>query len=200
MKRIFIPLIGLFASVFSYAQPQTKPVSAEQQIIKLMNDWMRALMKKDTATLDKLIAPEFTISNVSRAHFDNRETLKEGWMNNSDDLKVDSVHYDKMKVYVVDNVAVVKSTFYWKGFRRNGIGSPDPNQTSRNFIPFVDSTVILVDTWLKRKQGWQVINRLRVDDPQLYQFERQNKPNKPQPSSDTRQRSYSTALRGRLSA
>ncbi len=135
MKRILISLIGLCMLQFSYAQTQTRPVSTEQEIIKLMNAWMRALMKKDTKTLDKLMASEFTISNVSRAYFDNPETLRESWMNNSDNLKVDSVHYNKMKVYVVDNVAVVKSTFYWAGSRRYGIGTPD--QTSREFTPLL---------------------------------------------------------------
>lgn len=169
MKTFLLLLtLGLSSPLLGYAQTQHGSIKPEQEIRKLMNDWMRALMKKDIKTLDKLMAPEFTISNVSRAYFDNPETLREAWMDNGDNLKVDSVHYHKMKVYVVDNVAVVKSTFYWKGSRRYGIGTPDLSQNSGEFTPFVDSTVILVDTWLRRKQGWQVINRLRVDEPPMH--------------------------------
>lgn len=166
MKTFLLVLtISMLALLPCYSQTQNGQIKPEQQIMKLMNDWMRALMKKDIKTLDKLMAPEFTISNASKAYFDAPETSREAWMNNGANLKVDSVHYHKMKVYVVNNVAVVKSTFYWKGSRRYGIGTPDLRQNSGEFIPFVDSTVILVDTWLRRKQGWQVINRLRVDDP-----------------------------------
>ena len=165
MKRILIPVIGLLIFLFSYAQTEITKVSTEQEITKLMNDWMRALMKKDTKTLDKLMAPEFTISNVSKRYFDKPETTKEDWMYNTDNLKVDSIHYIKMKVYVADNVAVVKSTFYFAGSRRYGVASPEPGKNSPEFTPFIDSTTILVDTWIKRKQGWQVFNRLRVDDP-----------------------------------
>ena len=165
MKRILIPVIGLLLFLFSYAKTEITQVSSEQEIMKLMNDWMRALMKKDARTLDKLMAPEFTISNVSKAYFDKPETTKESWLSNSDNLKVDSIHYYKMKVYIADNVAVVKSTFYFAGSRRYGVASPDPGKNSSEFTPFIDSTTILVDTWIRRKQGWQVFNRLRVDDP-----------------------------------
>lgn len=167
MKPILLLLFGLLMFLSSYAQTEKGQVPAEQQIMKLMNEWMRALMKKDTKTLDKLMAPEFTISNASKAYFDSPETSREGWMSNTDNLKVDSVHYQKMKVYVVDNVAIVKSTFYWKGSRRYGVGTPDRSQNSGVFTPFVDSTTILVDTWLRRKQGWQVVSRLRVDEPPI---------------------------------
>lgn len=165
MKQFIIPLIGLSLFLLSGAQTETTHVSAEQEITKLMNDWMKALMFKDTKTLDKLMAPEFTISNVSKRFFDKPETTKESWMNNTENLKVDSIHYIRMKVYVADNVAVVKSTFYFQGSRRYGVSSPDPGKNSPEFTPFIDSTTILVDTWIRRKQGWQVFNRLRVDDP-----------------------------------
>jgi hypothetical protein len=57
-----------------------------------------------------------------------------------------------MKVDVIENTATVQSKFYWSG----AFGDRK----------FIDSSSILIDTWMKRSQRWQVVSRLRVDKPQ----------------------------------
>ena len=116
-----------------------------------MNDWMVAMKKRDKNTLNQIVAPEFKLDGVYP--FNGIVVPRELWMNNGlNNLKVDSVHYYNMKVDVIDNVAIVQSKFYWSGSFRDK--------------PFIDSTSILVDTWMKRKQNWQVVSRIRVDKPE----------------------------------
>ena len=149
MKSFFL-ISALFLSFFCVAQSTDQKSSTEQEIRKLMNDWMVAVMKKDQKTLDKIVAPEFKLDDIIH---DMPPVTRKKWMENSRYLKVDSVHYYDMRVDIIDNVAIVESRFYWSG-------------QFGDRPPFVDSTNILVDTWLKRKQGWQVVSRLRVDKPQ----------------------------------
>jgi hypothetical protein len=66
-----------------------------------------------------------------------------------ENLKIDSVNYLKMKADIIENVAIVQSTFYWSV----AFGSNPVNKDIVN----------LVDTWIKREQGWQVVSRLVVD-------------------------------------
>ncbi len=154
MKTIIFISMGLFYVLPSYCQTPSISGKPEQEIIKLMNDWMIAVMKRDANTLNKIVAPEFKLAEANKAAFDKPVVTRETWMMNGiQHLKVDSVHYYKMHVDIIDNVAVVKSTFYWSGSFRGK--------------PFIDSTSVLVDTWLKRKAGWQVVSRLRVDEPPM---------------------------------
>ena len=158
MKNFFLFIITLFillintisqAQTTAAATPTNQNNSKEQEIRKLMNDWMIAVMKRDEKTLNQIVAPEYKLDGTYP--FDKPPLSREMWMiNTMQHLKVDSVHYYDMKVDVIDNVAIVQSKFYWAGKFDN-----EP--------PFVDSTCVLVDTWMKRKQGWQVVSRLRVD-------------------------------------
>lgn len=150
MKR-FLLITALLSSLFSFSQTSNQQQNAEKQIKKLMNDWMIALVKRDKNTLNKIMAPEFKLDGIYP--FNNPPVKRAMWLKNAmNSLKVDSVHYADMKVDVIDNIAIVQSKFYWAG----------------SFFdkPFVDSSSILIDTWMKRKRGWQVVSRLRVDKPE----------------------------------
>lgn len=149
MKK-FLLITAFLPSLFSFSQTSNQKNNTEKQIKMLMNDWMIALVKRDEKTLEKIMAPEFKLDGIYP--FNNPPVKRAMWLKNAmTNLKVDSVHYSDMKVDVIDNIAVVKYKLYWAG----------------SFFdkPFVDSTTIGVDTWMKRKQGWQVVSRLRVDRP-----------------------------------
>ena len=108
---------------------------------------MIAAMNRDEKTLNKMVAPEFKLAGTN---FENPVISREIWMKNTmENLKIDSINYIKMKVDVIDNVAIVLSTFYWSVSFRD--------------MPAKKDTVNLVDTWIKRDQVWQVVSRLVVD-------------------------------------
>jgi len=122
-------------------------MTPEQELTKLSKDWMIAAMNRDESTLNKIVAPEFKLGGTD---FENPPLPREMWMKYTmESLTIDSVNYLKMKVDIIGDVAVVQSVFYWSV---SFAGAP----------PKVD-TVDLVDTWIKRKKGWQVVSRLVVD-------------------------------------
>ena len=146
--KSFLIINALFSSLLCFAQSTNQKNNTEQEIRKLMKDWMIAVMKKDEKTLNKIVAPEFKLDDVYHSF---PPVARKTWMENAMiHGKVDSVHYYDMRVNVIDNVAIVDSRFYMAG-------------KFGDRPPFVDSTSVLVDTWIKRKQGWQVVSRLRVD-------------------------------------
>lgn len=148
MKAIFFIFIFSSPLLFVNAQIENKKSNTEQVVRKLMKDWMIAMLQRDEKTLNKIVAPEFKLDGTDP--FDKPPVTRQMWMANTmKNLKVDSVHYYKMKVDLIDNIAIVQSTFYWSG--------------SFYGRPFIDSTSVLVDTWMKRKLGCQVVRRLRVN-------------------------------------
>jgi hypothetical protein len=151
MRKLLL-INALLSTLFCFAQPANQKSNTEQEIRKLMQDWMIAMMKRDEKTLNKIVASEYKLDGTYP--FDKPPVSRETWMTNTmHNLKVDSVHYYDIKIDVIDNVAIVQSRFYWAG-------------KFGDRPPFVDSTSILVDTWMKRSQGWQVVSRLRVDKPE----------------------------------
>jgi hypothetical protein len=119
----------------------------EQALTKLSNDWMKAAMNRDEAVLNKIVAPEFKLGGTD---FDNPAIPREMWMKYTmESLTIDSVNYLKMKIDIIGDVAIVQSVFYWS------VAFMD--------TPAKQDTVNLIDTWIKRKQGWQVVSRLVVD-------------------------------------
>ena len=55
--RIAGLVVSMFVMASVYAQ---QPLSDEKQILKLEDDWARALKTKDRQLLDAIVAPNFT--------------------------------------------------------------------------------------------------------------------------------------------
>ncbi len=147
MKNILFLPIFLLSILSGYAQTENKAGTTEQEIRQLSNDWMIAAMKRDEKTLNKIIAPEFKLGGTD---FDNPTISRETWMKNTmQNLKIDSVNYIKMQVDITENIAIVQSVFYWS--------------VAFGELPANKDTVNLIDVWMKRKLGWQVISRIVVD-------------------------------------
>jgi ketosteroid isomerase-like protein len=108
MKRIGVA-VGAAILVFaiggqSQTTDQTKPGAEEQELLKLMNDWMNAEVEADMAFLDRFIADDWEstdpMGNVwTKAQF--LGGLKSG------QGEVISFALDNMKVRVYGNAAVV---------------------------------------------------------------------------------------------
>ena len=146
MKNISLISVLLFLVLSTYAQ-NDKKASTEQEIKRLSNDWMIAAKSRDEKTLNKIVGAEFKLGGTD---LDQPGLPREIWMKNTmENLKIDSINYIKMLVEVIDNVAIVQSTFYWSVSFRD--------------MPAKKDTVNLVDTWIKRNEVWQVVNRLVVD-------------------------------------
>lgn len=116
-------------------------------LVQLENDWMHAMMKKDKSVLEQLVAPEFTVTGIK--YIDSAAVTRSVWMQNAmQDLKIDSVHFLKIKVTTTDEVGIVKAQFYWSG--------------TYDESHFADTTSF-VDTWVKRNGDWRVVSRIITD-------------------------------------
>ena len=147
MKSIVFTSVLFFLALSVYAQTEKMVSSNEQEIKKLSHDWMIATMNRDEKTLNQIVSAEFKLGGTD---MNKPDIPREIWMKNTmENLTIDSIHYLNMQVDVIDNVAIVRSTFYWS--------------VSYSDLRAKKDTVDLVDTWLKRDEGWQVVSRLVVD-------------------------------------
>jgi hypothetical protein len=147
MRRKFFSAFLILLLLSSVNAQSEKKTTNEEEIKKLSNDWMMAAMKRDEKTLNKIVATEFKLGGTD---LNNPALPREVWMKNTmENLKIDSINYIKIQVDVIDDVAIVQSSFYWSVAFRD--------------MPAKKSTVNLIDTWIKRSQGWQVVSRLVAD-------------------------------------
>jgi hypothetical protein len=141
-KSILTSCVILYA--FYVHGQTTQKENAEQVIRQLSNDWMMATKTRDEPTLNKIVAPEFTLSGNDLTEPPLSRNI---WMKNTmENLKIDSISYSNMRIQVIDQVAIVHSSLYWSVSFRD--------------MPARKDTVTLVDTWLKRGQSWQVVSRI----------------------------------------
>lgn len=147
--KVFLLFSFLFCTIVFCHSQQNKPTHTEKELKKLSNDWMIAAINKDEKTLNRLVAPEFKLSETS-IDSSTSPLNRDIWMKNTlENLKIDSFNYINMRVEVIDNIAIVQSTFYWSFSFRGQPAIKDNGQ--------------LIDTWMKRKDGWQVVRRIVVD-------------------------------------
>jgi len=152
MKTILLFALALAASTptafgqsFSKRTPQA---AGERKILQLEQEWMGAMRRRDEATLNRLVAPDFSLDGL--ASFDEespRPPVPRGaWMDNAlHNLRVESISFVKTRVRVFRETATVQAIFTWQGAFRGE--------------PFAD-TLVLIDIWARRSGQWQVVSRL----------------------------------------
>jgi len=104
MKRItaVVSVVGLVFGVAILAQTQTK--SVEQELIKLVNDWMNAEVKADMAFLDQFIAEDCVITDPVGVVWTKAQFL--AGLKSGEGVVISSV-LDNMKARVYGDAAVV---------------------------------------------------------------------------------------------
>jgi ketosteroid isomerase-like protein len=150
MKRIAIAvsIVGLIFGVAILAQTQTQGV--EQELIKLENECMEAVVKHDQASiekLDRMLADEFVMtfdgSNFTKAQlFEFIKTRED---------EILSYEIDEWKVGVYGDAAVVMARNTLK------MRSAGKETTSQNRF---------TDTWVKRDGRWQCVTAHNSTVPQ----------------------------------
>ena len=145
MKHLFFIVCSCL--VYSIGFPQVKS-NDERQIIRLENKWMQAMMHKDSATCNNIMHPSFIIQGIN--DLDRPAVNKATWMNNTlHHLNVDSIHFSTIKIDVLENTAIARSSFYWSA--------------AFDGQKFTDS-VHMVDLWIKMGEQWFVVNRMVADN------------------------------------
>lgn len=154
MKRI-LSLVALivFATFFSSCTaPEEKATSspapsatasptenAEQVLAKMERDWADAIVKSDTATIDRILADDCIYTNwdgTTETKAQHLEGIK------SKVYKVESINLDNLKVRVFGDAAIVtveqSEKSQWKGKDNSG-------------------RYLFTDIYVKRNGKWQVV-------------------------------------------
>ena len=115
----------------------------ETELKNLSSQWMEAMLKHDSVTLNKLMAPGYALhtwdGNASKT------TPRAAWLNNLfHNLIITRWQQSAVFVQVFGDVAVISSLYEWAGTFSN-----------RAF----DSKGYIADIWVRKNKKWQVVSR-----------------------------------------
>ena len=136
-------LAVLFTSTATAQATPAKPVKptfaeiATSTVTKLEDSWASALVRRDRATFERLLAPKFVYTEDTTTT--DRATTLRGMFGT--DI-VTEAHNDSMEVHLFGNTAVVTGWLVVKGHGKDG--------------PF-ERRYRFTDTWMPRSGSWQIV-------------------------------------------
>ena len=128
---VFLALAGL-------APTLAGQTAVERTLLRLEDQWTRALVRRDSAAFARLLAPRFVYTENDQVM--TKAQLIDAVVHGSD--TVESAGNEDMKVFVYGNTAVVTGWLVVKGRGKDG--------------PF-NRRYRYTDTWMHRSGRWQVI-------------------------------------------
>ncbi len=114
----------------------------EQEIRRLQHEWMNAWARGDRAAIERILAPDYTLTVSSMPA---RPVTREQWIGMLPRYTTKGFEYRDMRVRLFGHVAIVSSIGRGIGAKVDGV--------DRSF-PF-----FLTDVWVKRNGRWQVAAR-----------------------------------------
>ncbi len=151
-------LLDSAASAVAKTSKGKAPAAVENIILNLERQWMDAMVKRDEAALQSLMADDF--KRVEKL-WPNLPMYKAQWIGNAVRLtKIEQFKYLSMSVRVSGSTAVVSSQYR----RRGALGD----------VP-IKELVTAEDTWEQRNGRWQVVLQF------VSKSEKMGPPDKPVP-------------------
>ena len=143
MKHTIISWLLLVSINFSaQAQfPQSGKDSAQIEIQQLTEQWNKAIINRDSLSLDKILGPEYSL---------NGSVNRSLWMNNTlHHLTTDSLEILSPLTITFYGYAVKsEGSFFWKA--------------AYDGKPRINAEYLVTDIWVKRNNRWQVIMRMSI--------------------------------------
>jgi ketosteroid isomerase-like protein len=118
------------------APKQTFAELATTVVTKLEDSWASALVRRDRATFERLLAPKFVYTEDSTTM--DRATVLRGMFTDV----VTEAHNDSMEVHIFNNIAVVTGWLVTKGHGKDG-------EFERRYR--------FTDVWIPRSGSWQIV-------------------------------------------
>jgi ketosteroid isomerase-like protein len=135
MKIAYL-VVFMFAMASVYAQ---QPSSDEKQILKLEDDWARALKTKDRQLLDAIVAPNFTFIEPDGTVKDRDDYLAD---RSSDIADIESFELGDLKVSVFENCALT-----------SGVSKITERRQGKRYR----FSLRWKELWLKHNGRWRVV-------------------------------------------
>lgn len=108
--------------------------------------WRDGLLHKDKAALEKIVAPEYTLTTALGL------TTRESWMENGVVWQTKALEWRAPPhVDLYGDSAVVRGTLHWHVVK----DKPDPRTGSA----VIDLDFLVTDVWIRRSGHWQVVAR-----------------------------------------
>jgi ketosteroid isomerase-like protein len=120
--------------------------SAEQELVALYHEWMTAGKRKDMATLDRILGPEYTYTSSGQG----RQTRQQ-WMDTVAVYDLESFTFVKIDVRLYGDMAVA-----FLLYQQTAILNGEPR--SGEFL--------ITDVWVRRDGTWQVVARSSIMMPE----------------------------------
>ncbi|MGA2361368.1 MAG: nuclear transport factor 2 family protein [Candidatus Aminicenantales bacterium] len=143
MKRMAIAVcaVVLVLAVAVFAQTAAKPKSgsAEQELLKLEQEWGDALVKPDLAFLDRILGEDYMFTSPEGEVLTKAQMLAE--LKSGEDVVSSVVNFD-MKVRVYGNAAVVT-------------GHSTDKETVKG--KDISGEYRWTDTWIRKGGRWQCV-------------------------------------------
>jgi ketosteroid isomerase-like protein len=114
----------------------------EDKVVELTHDLMRAVQNRDVATVERILAGEFTLT-TGRPGAEVRS--RDEWLDvTRDRYTLDSYDFDWIEPRVYGHVAVVRSRYHQTG-------TLDRDDRT--------SAYLMTDVWVRRAGRWQIVTR-----------------------------------------
>jgi ketosteroid isomerase-like protein len=126
----------------SNQNPDRKPFGpAEREIMELQHAWMKAVMDHDEATLQQILADDFTLTSV---HSGGELVGKANYIASFGKVKNSRFSFRDVVIRIYGEMAVVNSRFHQQY-------AGDSKESAGEFL--------LTDVWVKRSGRWQAVSR-----------------------------------------
>ena len=143
MKRLVIAVcvVVLASAIAVLAQTGAKPKgqTAEQELLKLEQEWTNADLKDDWATMDRILADDYVLTD--RDGFVSTKAQVLAYMKSGED-KILTLVIDDMKVRVYADAAVVT-------------GRATIKETEKG--KEISDVIRITNTWIKKAGRWQCV-------------------------------------------
>lgn len=133
-RALGLMLLGLLLAGNILAQTP----SVQQQLITLENAWNDALVKKDRAALERIMADDYSYTESNGSVLNKTQDIAETM---SGDTKWTSAKLDDVKVRVLGDVAIFTARLTLEGAAKG----------------YVSGARRITDVFVKRATGWQVV-------------------------------------------
>jgi ketosteroid isomerase-like protein len=130
-------LFVLAAAMLRAATPDAK---TEKEVLAALDTYRQAMMKKDAATLQKVLSDDLTYTHSSNLH-ENKAAVLESLKNTT---VYEAIDFKDLKVRVYGNTALVKGDV---DFKNNNAGTVTVNKLN------------ILHVLVKGPQGWQLVAR-----------------------------------------
>ena len=131
MKRILLSTIAVIALLCLVTQAQkSKSTSVADEIKKLEQQRNEAILKGDTATLDKLTSDDYT-NTTAQGKIEKKADIMDGFK--SGKIKFDSRELSDLDVRVYGNTAVITGQVNQKS-TNNGADTSGQNRFTRVYV------------------------------------------------------------------